>query len=690
MSRPSRVLIWMSAFLAAVLALALLLSHRLSDIFAANPFFNGVILAVLAAGIVVNVRQVLVLAREVKWIESFRRTHPDRAVAGKPRLLAPMAQMLAGREHGRATLSAPSMRTILDSVQLRLEESRDLSRYLIGLAIFLGLLGTFWGLLVTIRSVADIIGGLDAGNDATAMFGALKHNLKEPLGGMATSFSTSLFGLASSLVIGFLDLQSGHAQNRFYNELEEWLSAMTHLASGSALDGETAVPAYVQALLEQTADGLERMQRAITDTEHDRRSANEQLAGLSSQLGRLNELLSRDARERQASIEVQDELRTVLRQLASTHDRRGDRRATSRRSPSDMSALARRHRRAFDIWPGFVDALSALIMVMVFVLLIFAVGQFVLSDTLAGKNRALDALHARIAALARTLSLSEDARKTLDARVQELSATLAQAAQERDQARSEAAALSSDLADLMARRQRLDAELAQLATERDASRRELIEKSELNAAAAAQIELLNRQIAAIRQQLDRLSAALDQAKQESQQKDLKIADLGRQLNVALAERVGQLERYRSEFFGKLREALGNRSDVQVVGDRFVLPTDILFDSGSAALGPGGEASLDQLVITLRGLEKSIPSKLDWVLRIDGHTDRVPIRNDRFPSNWELSTARALTIVKYLEAHGVPAKRLSANGFGEFRPLDPSDTPAARAKNRRIELKLTDR
>lgn len=317
MSRFNRALLWMSAFLAIVAVLASLVGARLLEIFGANPFFNGVILAVLAAGIVVNLRQVVMLGNESRWIESFRRSNPERAAEGKPRLLAPMARMLGNRERGKAALSAPSMRTILDSVQSRLEESRDLSRYLIGLAIFLGLLGTFWGLLVTIRSVSETIGTLNVGNDALTMFSALKEDLKEPLGGMSTSFSTSLFGLASSLVIGFLDLQAGHAQNRFYNDLEEWLSGMTHLSSGSALEGDTSVPAYVQALLEQTADGLERMQRAIVENERERRGSNEQFAEISNQLGRLNELLSRDARERQGAAQVQDELKTVLRQIAS-------------------------------------------------------------------------------------------------------------------------------------------------------------------------------------------------------------------------------------------------------------------------------------------------------------------------------------------------------------------------------------
>ncbi|QSA96425.1 MotA/TolQ/ExbB proton channel family protein [Methylococcus sp. EFPC2] len=321
MSRPTPVLLWMASFLACVAALGVLVQERLAEIFAANPFFNGVILTVLGAGILVNVRQVLVLSREVRWITSFRRSHPDRPITIRPRLLAPMARMLAGRERGRAALSAPSMRTILDSVQLRLEESRDLSRYLTGLAIFLGLLGTFWGLLVTIRSVSDIIGALNVGNDAVNMFTGLKDNLKQPLGGMSTSFSTSLFGLASSLVIGFLDLQSGHAQNRFYNELEEWLSSMTHLSSGAPVEGEGSVSPYIQALLAQTADGLERMQRAIVDVERVRRDSDEQIAELAAQFERFNNLFDRDVQERQTAATVQDELKNVLRQIAGQSKR---------------------------------------------------------------------------------------------------------------------------------------------------------------------------------------------------------------------------------------------------------------------------------------------------------------------------------------------------------------------------------
>jgi hypothetical protein len=318
MSKPSQALVWMVGFLIAVGALAALLATRLAQNFAANPFFNGVILAVLVFGIFWNMRQVLLLARDVEWIETFKRSPPDRPLPVRPKLLAPMARMLATRDRTRFSLSSSSLRSILDSVYLRLEESRDLSRYLVGLAIFLGLLGTFWGLLVTIRSVAEIIGSLGVGSDPVAMFTALKENLKQPLAGMSTSFSTSLFGLASSLVLGFLDLQAGHAQNRFYNELEEWLSGMTKLSSGALhVEGETAVPAYVQALLEQTADGLERMQRALTESERERRHSSEQLGELNTQLGRLADLLGRESREIRGMAETQEELKNVLKTLAS-------------------------------------------------------------------------------------------------------------------------------------------------------------------------------------------------------------------------------------------------------------------------------------------------------------------------------------------------------------------------------------
>jgi hypothetical protein len=340
MTKPLQALIWMGGFLIAVGLLVALLAARLIENFQANPFFNGVILAVLVFGVFVNIRQVLLLARDVEWIELFKRSPPDRPLPVKPKLLAPMARMIGTRERARFSLSSASLRSILDSVYLRLEESRDLSRYLVGLAIFLGLLGTFWGLLVTIRAVADIIGSLGVGADPVAMFTQLKENLKLPLSGMSTSFSTSLFGLASSLVLGFLDLQAGHAQNRFYNELEEWLSGMTKLSSGNGLqiEGETAVPAYVQALLEQTADGLERMQRALTESERERRQSSGQFAELNTQLARLADLLGRESREIRGMAETQEELKNVLKTLAAapntgarlSDDLRGELRLLSR------------------------------------------------------------------------------------------------------------------------------------------------------------------------------------------------------------------------------------------------------------------------------------------------------------------------------------------------------------------------
>jgi chemotaxis protein MotB len=360
-----------------------------------------------------------------------------------------------------------------------------------------------------------------------------------------------------------------------------------------------------------------------------------------------------------------------------------------------MSVL--RRRRTFDIWPGFVDALTSLIMVMIFVLLLFAIGQFVLSDTLSGKNRALDALNARVAELARTLSLSQEQKQVLDARVAELAASLGSASSERDTlqgqldaASAESARLNADVAALALLKQQLEAEVARLGAELDTSKQDLVKQTDLTSSAAAQVELLNRQLAALNEQLGRIQAALDIANEDVATKDAKIADLGRQLNIALANRVGELERYRSEFFGKLRAALGERSDIRVVGDRFVVPTDILFESGSADLTPAAQARLESLAASVREIAAEIPSSIDWVLRIDGHTDRRPIHTAQFPSNWELSTARAVAIVKYLVVQGIPAHRLSANGFGQFQPIDPADSPEAWARNRRIEIQLTNR
>lgn len=361
-----------------------------------------------------------------------------------------------------------------------------------------------------------------------------------------------------------------------------------------------------------------------------------------------------------------------------------------------MRALSRR-RGGFDVWPGFVDALTSLIMVLVFLLLIFAVGQAVLSDTLSLKTRALEAVNAQVAELARALSLNEGELRAQTARADGLTESLRQATEERDRLRASAegaagreTTLNADVVALTELKHQLEVEIARLLAESETGKQELGRQTEANAAATAQIELLSRQAATLREQLGELAQALELANRDVKAKEGTIADLGQQLNLALANKVGKLERYRSEFFGRLREALGSRGDVRVVGDRFVVPTDILFGSGSAELDEAAQGGLAQLAATLRQLSDKIPGDIDWVLRIDGHTDRAPIHNERFPSNWELSTARAVAIVKYLASEGIPPERLAANGFGEFQPIDNGLSLAAYARNRRIELQLTNR
>src|ERR1700674_3562034 len=263
MHRSHRFLLRMSIFLGLVAALAYGLNRPLLAAFMGNPAINGVILGILVAGIIYIFRQVLLLDPEIDWIESFRQRLANRDLSAPPgrapRLLGPMARMLGARQGSRVSLSATSLQTLLDGIASRLDETRETSRYLIGVLVFLGLLGTFYGLLETVRSVGGVIGALNVGaSDLARAFADLKTGLESPLHGMATAFSSSLFGLAGSLVLGFLDLQAGQAQNRFYNDLEEWRSSFTRLSSGGTLSdaGDASVPAYIQALLEQTADSL--------------------------------------------------------------------------------------------------------------------------------------------------------------------------------------------------------------------------------------------------------------------------------------------------------------------------------------------------------------------------------------------------------------------------------------------------
>ncbi|MEX2642542.1 MAG: hypothetical protein WD270_03765 [Acetobacterales bacterium] len=317
MTSPRPFLIRMVMFLIAVTIVGGLLFEGLWRAFMANPALNGLIVGVLLLGIIYNFRQVLRLAPEVTWIETYRRGEPGLSVQRPPQLLGAMATML-GERGTRLSLSTMSMRSLLDGIQSRLDESREISRYLIGLLIFLGLLGTFWGLLETVSSVSDVIAGLSvgAGAEATAVFSELKENFRAPLSGMGTAFSSSLFGLAGSLALGFLDLQAGQAQNRFYNDLEEWLSSLTRLSSGSiGGDGDHSVPAYVQALLEQTAENMESLQRILERGEESRITANASVVNLTERLSTLTDQMRTEQNLLVKLGESQIELKSLLSRL---------------------------------------------------------------------------------------------------------------------------------------------------------------------------------------------------------------------------------------------------------------------------------------------------------------------------------------------------------------------------------------
>jgi hypothetical protein len=323
MNRSDRFLIRMAVFLVLVAGLAAALFRPLSTAFMGNPGINGVILGILLCGIVYIFRQVLLLNPEITWIEDFRERLASRDLTTPsgpaPRLLAPMARMLSMRQGGRVSLSATSLQTLLDGISSRLDETRETSRYLIGVLVFLGLLGTFYGLLETVRAVGGVIGGLNvSSNDLARAFADLKTALGSPLAGMSTAFSSSLFGLAGSLVLGFLDLQAGQAQNRFYNDLEEWLSTYTRLSSGGFGDGgDGSVPAYIQALLEQTADSLENLQRILTRSEESRIGANNTLPALIDRLGTLSEHMKAGQMLMVRLAENQMELKPSLARLAA-------------------------------------------------------------------------------------------------------------------------------------------------------------------------------------------------------------------------------------------------------------------------------------------------------------------------------------------------------------------------------------
>ena len=466
-------------------------------------------------------------------------------------------------------------------------------------------------------------------------------------------------------------------------------------------------------------------------------------------------------------------------------------------------ALSRRTQRSgVDFWPGFVDALATLLIVIIFLILVFVLAQFYLGQALSGRDTALARLDAQLAQLSETLAMERRTTADLRANVTRLSADLQASTTGRDQAAARLAAVlgerdaaigraadvdarlrvetqrflelqadrnrlaaallaaearlgdvsdrltgtqsdrdkfAAGLADAVAERERLSQDIAALSklraeletrvtqltaasqaqasdltAERDRSKalaeqlsteaertalaqRNLsealavtVEQSTAREIAESRLELLGQQLQALREQLLRVTAALDLAESMGRDQESQILDLGRRLNVALAAKVEELARYRSEFFGRLRELLGDRTDIRIVGDRFVFQAEVLFDPGSAELGAAGRTQLARLAASMSGLLSQIPNDLNWMLRVDGHTDRIPIRNAQFPSNWELSTARALSVTRFLIDQGIPADRLAAAGFGEFQPLDPGQDEASRRRNRRIELKLTDR
>ena len=334
-------------------------------------------------------------------------------------------------------------------------------------------------------------------------------------------------------------------------------------------------------------------------------------------------------------------------------------------------ALARARRDSgMNYWPGFVDALSTLVLCVIFLLTVFMIAEFFLSQEVEGKDTALGRLNAQIARLSQLLSLEQTGKASLEDEVAKLRASLSAAEGERDRLRGAAAVGANSASD----------QGTQLDLQKDA-----------NARAIAQIANLNEQIGALRRQIAALEEALNASEKKETDAQLHITDLGQRLNVALAQRVQELSRYQSDFFGKLRDILGNRPDIRVVGDRFVFQSEVFFDTGSAVLRPEGKVELDKLASAVIDLQKKIPPGINWVLRVDGHTDIKPVNpTSQIKSNWDLSADRAISVVQYLISKGVPPDRLAAAGFGEFQPIDPGTTDEALAHNRRIELKLTER
>ena len=337
-----------------------------------------------------------------------------------------------------------------------------------------------------------------------------------------------------------------------------------------------------------------------------------------------------------------------------------------------MAGRVARGRSALNVWPGYVDALATLLLAVIFLLTIFVVGQFFLSQEISGRDTVLDRLNRQITELTDLLALERSGRREAEGGAANLRASLGALEIERDRLQGQAAASQAG------RGQAAEADAA-LNAERQATQRAL-----------GTVDLLNQQIAAMRRQLAALEDALGASENRDRESQARIADLGSRLNVALAQRVQELARYRSDFFGRLRQILGNRPDIRIVGDRFVLQSEVLFAAGQATLKPEAGSEIDRIAAAIVQLDRQIPPDIPWVLRVDGHTDARPIASPQFPSNWALSASRAIAVVQYLMTKGIPPQRLVAAGFGEFQPLDLAAGDEAFARNRRIELKLTER
>lgn len=326
--------------------------------------------------------------------------------------------------------------------------------------------------------------------------------------------------------------------------------------------------------------------------------------------------------------------------------------------------------RTINYWPGFVDALSTLLLVFTFLIAVFVLAQFFLSRAVSDKDDMLSRLNRQLVQLTEILSLEKAGKTSLQAELATLTASLDAARAENNRLKGVAAGAGA-----------ADARAGALAGQVDSEK-------QIAARALAQVETLNLQIAALRRQLQALEEALNASEVKDKDAQARIADLGSRLNLALAQKVQELNRFRSDFFGRLRQILGSRPDIRIVGDRFVFQSELFFETGASDLSPGGTGELDKVASALIDLEREIPPEIGWIARIDGHTDKRPLSGAR--SNWELSAARAISVVKYLVTKGVSPQRLAATGFGEFQPLDLGDSPEALARNRRLELKVTER